>query len=93
MPWFHSWNTPKRRITIKDINTPDLSTRLPETITSRYGKIRTSSTSKIRNTRASKKKRIEKGIRAFILGVNPHSKGLIFSRSARIFIDRHWPKR
>ena len=49
------------------------------------GNKRISSTSKIKNTREIKKNRMEKGIRALNLGVNPHSKGLIFSRLKIIF--------
>jgi len=37
------------------------------------------STSKMRNTREIRKNRIEKGSRALNIGVNPHSKGDIFS--------------
>lgn len=46
------------------------------------GKIKINSTSKIKKIIEIRKNRIEKGIRAENLGVNPHSKGLNFSRSA-----------
>ena len=45
------------------------------------GKMIISSTSKTKKIIATIKNRIEKGNRAENLGVNPHSKGLIFSRS------------
>ena len=42
------------------------------------------SISKIKNNTAIKKNWIEKGLRADLLGSNPHSKGELFSRS---FLD------
>ncbi len=45
------------------------------------GKIKISSTSKMIKMIATKKNRIEKGSRDIVLGENPHSKGLYFSRS------------
>lgn len=56
------------------------------------GKIKINSTSKIKKINAIKKNRIEKGRRAEYLGVNPHSKGLIFSRSCSIFILNAEPR-
>lgn len=50
------------------------------------GKRSAISTSKIRNTRAIRKNRSEKGARAFLIGSNPHSKGVSFSRSLLDFI-------
>ena len=55
------------------------------------GKIKTSSTSKNKNTRHKRKNRIEKGNRALSLGVNPHSKGLSFSWSLRAFFESLTP--
>jgi hypothetical protein len=55
------------------------------------GKIRTSSTSKIKNTIAIRKKRSERGRRGIDLGVNPHSKGLLFSRSSWNLVDSLTP--
>lgn len=55
------------------------------------GNSNTISTSKTKNKIEIKKKRIEKGIRALILGVNPHSNGLFFSRSRLIFILKVMP--
>lgn len=46
------------------------------------------STSKIKKITAIKKNCIEKGIRAEFLGSNPHSKGLDFSRSLNLFLDK-----
>lgn len=37
--------------------------------------------SKIKNTTAKRKKRVEKGLRMVLNGSNPHSKGLFFSES------------
>jgi len=45
------------------------------------GRIIAISISKTKKITASKKNRVEKGIRADLLGSNPHSKGLLFSRS------------
>lgn len=42
---------------------------------------RTISMSKTRKITARRKNRVEKGIRAFLLGSNPHSNGEDFSRS------------
>jgi len=55
------------------------------------GNINTSSTSNTRKISAIKKNRIENGIRALNLGVNPHSKGLIFSQSNRDFFLKKIP--
>ena len=52
------------------------------------GKRSTSSTSKIKNTRAIIKKRIDRGIRADDLFVNPHSNGANLFRSLASFRDR-----
>lgn len=51
------------------------------------GKIKISSTSKIKKISAIEKKRIENGRRALDLGLNPHSKGLTLSLSLKDF----WP--
>lgn len=50
------------------------------------GKIKAISTSKIKKIIAIKKNRIEKGIRDELKGLNPHSKGDIFSRSWVVFL-------
>jgi hypothetical protein len=56
------------------------------------GKIRINSTSKIRKIKAMQKNRIEKGRRAENLGVNPHSKGLVFSKSVLYLNLQTFPK-
>lgn len=45
------------------------------------------STSKIRKITAIKKNCNEKGSRAEFLGSNPHSNGLLFSRSINVFFE------
>lgn len=45
------------------------------------------SISKIKNTIAIRKNRIENGIREVFLGSNPHSKGETFSRSKIVFFE------
>ena len=52
------------------------------------GKINAISTSKMRKIIAIKKNRIEKGIREELKGLNPHSKGDIFSRIILDFKDK-----
>lgn len=47
------------------------------------------SISKIKNTIAIKKNRIEKGIREEFFGSNPHSKGDAFSRSKIVFFENN----
>ena len=54
---------------------------LPENKLTKNGNKITNSTSKTKKIRAIRKNRRVKGKRALNLGVNPHSKGLIFSRS------------
>jgi len=55
-----------------------VKTLLKEILMIKGNKI-TSSTSNTRNTNEIKKNRIENGRRALNIGVNPHSKGDIFS--------------
>lgn len=45
------------------------------------------STSKIKKITAIKKNWIENGSRLDLLGSNPHSKGLLFSRSINVFLE------
>lgn len=52
------------------------------------GKINVISTSKIKKIIVIKKNRKENGNREEDLGSNPHSKGELFSRSARVFLDK-----
>lgn len=51
------------------------------------GRINAISTSKIKKITAIKKNRNENGIRADLLGSNPHSNGDAFSRSSLIFFE------
>lgn len=51
------------------------------------GNNKATSISKIRKIKVVKKNRIEKGLRAFLKGEKPHSKGVIFSRSLLDFSD------
>jgi len=51
------------------------------------GIIKAISISKTKKITASKKNRVEKGIRDEFLGSNPHSKGDLFSRSINLRID------
>lgn len=51
------------------------------------GKINAISTSKIKKIIVIKKNRIEKGSREEFIGSNPHSKGDVFSRSVKDFLD------
>ena len=57
----------------------------------RKGNINTNSTSKIKKIIAIRKNRIVKGSRALNLGLNPHSKGLIFSNLKRYFFLKTFP--
>jgi len=52
------------------------------------GKIKAISTSKIKKIIAIIKNRIEKGKRDESEGSNPHSKGDLFSRSIKAFLDK-----
>lgn len=51
------------------------------------GTNRVISTSKIKKITAIRKNWSEKGIRADLLGSNPHSKGDLFSRSINLFLE------
>lgn len=57
-------------------------------VISGIGRSREISTSKIRKMTAIRKNRSEKGIRADLIGSNPHSKGDGFSRSVPTFFAR-----
>lgn len=52
------------------------------------GNINAISTSKIKKIIAIKKNWIEKGNRDELKGSNPHSKGVFFSRSKIVFLDK-----
>lgn len=80
-PSFHSWKRPKRRIKRKERSrSNDGNRKFCERFIGR-GKRRTISISKTRKITAKRKKRMEKGSRAFFLGSKPHSNGDSFSRS------------
>lgn len=55
------------------------------------GRRSTISMSNTRKIRASRKNRSENGVRAKLLGSNPHSKGEIFSRSIFVRVERIKP--
>jgi len=52
------------------------------------GNKRATSTSKIKKRIVTIKNRSEKGARAFLLGLKPHSKGVSFSRSVSDFLPK-----
>ena len=82
--WDHSRYVPQvNKITIAKNRALDVGARDEF---NRKGKSKTSSTSKIRNTIAIKKKWVEKGLRDLVWGINPHSKGLSFSDSQNDFM-------
>lgn len=56
------------------------------------GKSNAISTSKIKKITAIKKNWREKGIRDDLIGSNPHSKGLLFSRSILVFLEIKFTK-
>merc|ERR1711872_113152 len=80
-PWFHSWNSPKAKIINNKKTIEAMLILLPENKLTKNGNKITNSTSKTKKIRAIRKNRKVKGKRALNLGVTPHSKGLIFSRS------------
>lgn len=92
LPWLDSWIKPANKITRKITSVIPTAVGLNENILSTTGKISKSSTSKIRKITAIRKNRNEKGRRDTVLGSNPHSKGLDFSRSCRDLEDRAKPK-
>lgn len=87
-PWFHSWYSPPNRIRIKNIVdvVQIIIFDVLKIIT--IGRIKAISTSKIKKITAIRKNRRENGIRADLLGSNPHSNGDLFSRSLINFFDR-----
>jgi hypothetical protein len=87
-----SWNSPTSKIASRVATDLVKKLKSEHTEAGITGKIRISSTSKIKKIRATKKNRIENGRRAINFGVNPHSNGLVFSRSILYFILRLTPK-
>jgi triphosphoribosyl-dephospho-CoA synthetase len=55
--------------------------------------MRTNSTSNTKKIKQIIKKRMEKGNRALNLGINPHSKGLAFSREKCFFLPTPVPRK
>jgi hypothetical protein len=66
--------------------------RLDVYILIRKGNIKTSSTSKTKKIILIKKNRSVNGKRALNLGLNPHSKGLIFSPEKITFFEKNLPR-
>jgi len=87
MDCIHSQIKPAVRIKINPINTNKLFKLLQVPKRPKYGNINTNSMSKIRKIRVIKKNCKEKLERLLALGLNPHSKGLIFSMSMLILAD------
>ena len=87
MDWAHSQNNPKDKTTINKIRDKKLYLFKPNERTPKNGNIRINSTSKIKKIKVTRKNWIEKVIRLFALGLNPHSNGLIFSRSNLLFLE------
>lgn len=80
-PSFHSCNSPKIR-TSKNENDPIRIMGVKSVVRALIiGNSKTISTSKIKKITASKKNRVEKGIRARPIGSKPHSNAECFSRS------------
>jgi hypothetical protein len=80
-PSFHSWIKPRRRISKKRIEVIRVVFKLLVKIMVGMGISSTISMSNTIKIIAKRKKRIENGMRAVLLGSNPHSKGDDFSRS------------
>ena len=86
-PSRHSCNKPPTKINKKTIPPNITSYNMLLTIIIGIGIIKAISISKTKKITASKKNRVEKGIRDEFLGSNPHSKGDLFSRSINLRID------
>lgn len=81
-PSRHSWASPRNKIKKKvALMTLDIIAKFFN-MAMGIGRRMAISMSNTKKITANKKKRKEKGVRAEFLGSNPHSKGLIFSRSA-----------
>lgn len=85
-PCIHSWRRPAIKIKRKKAVKIDKLVIIVRFIITGIGKIIVISTSKIKNTTAIKKNRMEKGMRAFEAGSNPHSNAEGFSRSWKLFL-------
>jgi len=87
-PSFHSWIKPSRRINRNNVEVVRVTNRLLERIIVGIGISKTISISNTIKMIASRKNRIENGIRAVLLGSNPHSNGEDFSRSSMVRVLR-----
>lgn len=87
-PCFHSWINPINKIKIKIILVKDHHQILEVLIITTIGRIKAISTSKIKKIIVIRKNRMEKGNREEFIGSNPHSKGDVFSRSFKDFLER-----
>lgn len=86
-PSFHSWYNPIKRIKIKKIIIKEYWNKFEILNAIIIGSKRVNSTSKIIKITAIRKNCNEKGIRAEFLGSKPHSNGLFFSRSEKVFFE------
>lgn len=84
-PWFHSCNRPPTKIIVTIAPRIEIVIFLLDSVKTPSGSNRASSISKIRKIKVIIKNRSEKGLRAFLNGENPHSKGVLFSRSFLLF--------
>ena len=85
MPLFHSKNKPIERITKKPKNTKVIVIELLKDTPDKTGNKRSTSTSKTKKIMATRKNRKENGERLSSVVENPHSKGLLISRSNMFF--------
>lgn len=80
-PSFHSWNRPKIKIVRNVINGIVYISMGLQAGKMMIGRIKIISMSNTRNNTASRKNRREKGSRALVEGLKPHSNGASISRS------------
>ena len=85
---FHSKNNPPERKNRKLKNINIITTELLIDAPDKNGNKSNNSTSKIKKIIATRKNRREKGARLSSLVENPHSKGLLASRSSKIFWEK-----
>jgi len=85
---FHSVYRPIKRIIKKNTIIIEITETFRENKLATAGRMRVSSTSKIRKITAIRKNCTEKGNRADLIGSNPHSKGEGFSRSINSFLAK-----
>lgn len=78
-PSRHSWRSPASRMERNDMSAI-MGVKEESLVTSRIGRRSATSTSKMRNTTARRKKRRENGSRAEFFGSKPHSNGVVVFR-------------